>query len=113
MARKNKQSVSLRKVIEEMMKDSLQGAESPPNHQRITDAQYVFAQAMFEKMLSLLSDGNSIRITNFGTFSVRLARQEARNPRTSEVIKISHRKRIYYKASESTISLLNTEGNQV
>lgn len=109
MAKRNRQSVSLRQIVEGMMKTDMDGTAPPAHHIKLIQAQTIFAHAVFEAILAQLKDGQNVRVKNFGTFSVRMAPETARNPKTRECVKVNDRKRLFCKASDATVKLLNTE----
>jgi DNA-binding protein HU-beta len=59
-------------------------------------------------LTKLLSKGDSISFTGFGTFSVKKrAARKGRNPKTGEEIKISARKVAHFSAGKGLKDLLN------
>lgn len=57
---------------------------------------------------SLLSEGNEITITNFGSFKIRLAAErQAKNPFTGEAMTVPAAKRVSFKASTEIKKALN------
>lgn len=105
--RKNKPSNSLRQVIDEIMADTLQEGHNDKNFQRITEAQYVFACSLFDRILFMVSNGENVRVKNFGTFSPRTAPESARNPKTNQIVPVSCRRRLNFKPSTSTVESIN------
>ena len=57
-------------------------------------------ETLFSSMKSILSEGESIKITGFGTFLVRKkSSRRGRNPKTGEEMEITARKVITFKPS--------------
>ncbi len=57
-------------------------------------------ETLFASMKSILSEGESIKITGFGTFLVRKkTSRRGRNPKTGEEMEITARKVITFKPS--------------
>lgn len=55
-----------------------------------------------------LADGEKIRLTGFGTFSVvTVPAREGRNPKTGEPIKIKKRKKVKFKAGADLAKKVN------
>ena len=58
--------------------------------------------ALLEEIKKGLQEGKAITITGFGTFSVTdRAAREGRNPATGEIIQISARKSVKFKAGKN------------
>ena len=58
--------------------------------------------ALLEVITEALADGDSVRFTGFGTFSVtERAARTGKNPRTGEVIEIAASKSVSFKAGKS------------
>ena len=57
-------------------------------------------ETLFSSMKSIISEGESIKITGFGTFLVRKKRsRRGRNPKTGEDMEITARKVVTFKPS--------------
>lgn len=57
-------------------------------------------ETLFDSMKNILSDGESIKITGFGTFLVRKkGERKGRNPKTGEELKIAQRIVVTFKPS--------------
>jgi len=64
-------------------------------------------ETLFASMKNILSEGESIKITGFGTFLVRKkGSRKGRNPKTREEIEITQRKVITFKPSLQFKSLI-------
>jgi DNA-binding protein HU-beta len=64
--------------------------------------------AVLETLTKLLSKGESISFTGFGTFSVKKrAARKGRNPQTGEEIKISARKVAHFSAGKNLKDAIN------
>ena len=62
----------------------------------------------FETIISSLIKENSVKITSFGTFKVKYKKERTgRNPKTKVMAKISSRRVVKFKTSESFKKLLN------
>ena len=60
-----------------------------------------FVELFFEEIRSALESGDNVKISGFGSFSVRDKPQRpGRNPRTGEEIPVSARRVVTYKASQ-------------
>ena len=58
--------------------------------------------ALLEVITEALADGDSVRFTGFGTFSVtERAARTGKNPRTGEMIEIAASKSVSFKAGKS------------
>jgi len=58
-------------------------------------------ELLFGSMKSVLSEGESVKITGFGTFLVRRkGTRRGRNPQTGEEIQISQRRVVTFKPSQ-------------
>ncbi len=57
-------------------------------------------ETLFDSMKGILSEGESIKITGFGTFLVRKkSARKGRNPKTGAELEISQRKVVTFKPS--------------
>ena len=64
--------------------------------------------ALLEVSTEALADGDSVRFTGFGTFSVtERAARTGKNPRTGEVIEIAASKSVSFKAGKSLKDKVN------
>ena len=62
----------------------------------------------FSLIIQNLKDKEKIKISNFGTFSVRNKKQRiGRNPKTKEIKKISERKVVLFKPSKEFRKIIN------
>ena len=60
-----------------------------------------FIELFFEEVRSALEDGENVKFSGFGSFSVRDKPQRpGRNPKTGEEIPVSARRVVTYKASQ-------------
>ena len=60
-----------------------------------------FVDLFFEEIRSALENGNNVKFSGFGSFSVRDKPQRpGRNPKTGEEIPVSARRVVTYKASQ-------------
>jgi integration host factor subunit alpha len=60
-----------------------------------------FVELFFEEIRTALEDGNSVKFSGFGSFSVRYKPQRpGRNPKTGEVVPVTARRVVTYKASQ-------------
>ena len=60
-----------------------------------------FVELFFEEIRSALENGDNVKFSGFGSFSVRDKPQRpGRNPRTGEEIPVSARRVVTYKASQ-------------
>jgi integration host factor subunit alpha len=64
-------------------------------------------ETLFDSMKNILSEGESIKITGFGTFLVRKkGERKGRNPKTGEELKIEQRVVVTFKPSLQFKSLV-------
>ena len=64
--------------------------------------------ALLEVITEALADGDSVRFTGFGTFSVtERAARTGKNPRTGEMIEIAAPKSVSFKAGKSLKDKVN------
>jgi integration host factor subunit alpha len=55
----------------------------------------------FEKIRSSLESGDSVKISGFGNFDLRVKRERpGRNPKTGEVVNVSARRVVTFKAGQ-------------
>tara|TARA_B100001057_G_scaffold469140_1_gene529141 strand:+ start:2013 stop:2312 length:300 start_codon:yes stop_codon:yes gene_type:complete len=67
----------------------------------------------FSLIILNLKKERKIKISNFGTFSIRLKRSRiGRNPKTKEEKKISERNVVLFKPSKEFKTLINTSKNE-
>lgn len=67
-------------------------------------------ETLFDSMKNILSEGESIKITGFGTFLVRKkGERKGRNPKTGEELKIEQRVVVTFKPSLQFKSLVEKE----
>ena len=60
-----------------------------------------FVELFFEEIRTALESGDSVKISGFGSFSVRdKPRRPGRNPKTGEEVPVSARRVVTYKASQ-------------
>lgn len=58
-------------------------------------------ELLFDSMKGILSEGESVKITGFGTFLVRKkGTRKGRNPKTGEEIQIEQRRVVSFKPSQ-------------
>ena len=74
------------------------------------------SENLLDDILNILSENliksNKVKISNFGTFIVRLKKQRTgRNPKTKESKIISNRKVVLFKPSKQFKNFLNTDLN--
>ena len=74
-----------------------------------TEASEIVDQ-FFEEIINDLVDGNSVKLTSFGTFSVRHKKERiGRNPKTKKEAVISERNVILFKPSKELKNYINDE----
>ncbi len=67
-------------------------------------------EAVLEEMVSALSDGETVKISSFGSFSIRQKSQRmGRNPKTGEEVPILPRKVIIFKPSHVLKNRINSK----
>ena len=72
-----------------------------------TEASEIVDQ-FFEEIILDLIDGNSVKLTSFGTFSVKHKKERiGRNPKTKESVIIPSMKKIVFKPSKKIKNQLN------
>ena len=65
-------------------------------------------EAVLEEMVSALSDGETVKISSFGSFSIRQKSQRmGRNPKSGEEVPILPRKVIIFKPSHVLKNRIN------
>ena len=65
-------------------------------------------EAVLEEMVNALSDGEAVKISSFGSFSIRQKSQRmGRNPKTGEEVPILPRKVIIFKPSHVLKNRIN------
>ena len=65
-------------------------------------------EAVLEEMVSSLTDGETVKISSFGSFSIRQKSQRmGRNPKTGEEVPILPRKAIIFKPSHVLKNRIN------
>ena len=65
-------------------------------------------EAVLEEMVNALSDGETVKISSFGSFSIRHKSQRmGRNPKTGEEVPILPRKVIIFKPSHVLKNRIN------
>jgi integration host factor subunit alpha len=65
-------------------------------------------EAILEEMVSSLTDGETVKISSFGSFSIRQKSQRmGRNPKTGEEVPILPRKVIIFKPSHVLKNRIN------
>jgi DNA-binding protein HU-beta len=63
---------------------------------------------VLSSIVQLLRDKKSLRLINFGAFSVReIAEKKGRNPRTGEIIQIAAHKKISFKPGQAFREAIN------
>ena len=73
-----------------------------------TEASEIVDQ-FFEEIINDLVDGNSVKLTSFGTFSVRHKKERiGRNPKTKEEAIIDARRVISFRASKELKKRINS-----
>lgn len=69
-----------------------------------------FVDAVLEEMSQELVDGNSVKISSFGSFSVRQKGERVgRNPKTGVEVPIASRKVLIFRASHVLKDKINTQ----
>ena len=70
----------------------------------------IIFEDIFEIILKNLKTSNKVKISNFGTFTLRKKKERVgRNPKTREIKQIKERNVILFKASKKFKNLLNDE----
>ena len=70
----------------------------------------IIFEDIFEIILKNLKTSNKVKISNFGTFTLRKKKERVgRNPKTNEIKQIKERNVILFKASKKFKNLLNDE----
>ncbi len=70
----------------------------------------IIFEDIFEIILKNLKTSNKVKISNFGTFTLRKKKERiGRNPKTKEIKQIKERNVILFKASKKFKNLLNDE----
>ena len=70
----------------------------------------IIFEDIFEIILKNLKTSNKVKISNFGTFTLRKKKERiGRNPKTNEIKQIKERNVILFKASKKFKNLLNDE----
>lgn len=70
-------------------------------------------ETVFETLKDSLKNGEKIKISGFGNFSVRVKRpRRGRNPQTGEDIEISARRVLTFKASQILKDYINRLGRE-
>jgi len=65
-------------------------------------------EAVLEEMVNALSDGETVKISSFGSFSIRQKSQRmGRNPKTGEEVPILPRNKIIFKPSHVLKNRIN------
>jgi integration host factor subunit alpha len=65
-------------------------------------------EAVLEEMVSSLTEGETVKISSFGSFSIRQKSQRmGRNPKTGEEVPILPRKVIIFKPSHALKNRIN------
>ena len=71
-----------------------------------------FVNLFFEEIATALENGEQVKLSGLGTFSVReKVARPGRNPRTGEPAEVSARKVVTFKASKSINRQLREDGN--
>ncbi|NOZ02732.1 MAG: integration host factor subunit alpha [Deltaproteobacteria bacterium] len=66
-------------------------------------------ETILDVMKDALTDGEKVKISSFGTFTVRAKKKRrGRNPKTGKTLEISARKVLTFKPSQVLKSLLNS-----
>ena len=67
-------------------------------------------ESVLEEMVNALSDGETVKISSFGSFSIRQKSQRmGRNPKTGEEVPILPRKVIIFKPSHVLKNRINSK----
>ena len=67
-------------------------------------------EAVLEEMVNALSDGETVKISSFGSFSIRQKSQRmGRNPKTGEKVNTPQKKTIHFKMAKDLFKKLNNE----
>ena len=70
-------------------------------------------EAVLGEMTQALADGNSVKISSFGSFSVRAkAQRVGRNPKTGEEVPISSRRVLVFRPSQLLKKRINAEASR-
>ena len=65
-------------------------------------------EAVLEEMVNALSDGETVKISSFGSFSIRQKSQRmGRNPKTGEILFVPETKKITFKMSKNLKKKIN------
>ena len=73
-----------------------------------------FVELFFEGIRSALENGDNVKFSGFGSFSVRDKPQRpGRNPKTGEEIPVSARRVVTYKASQKIKDLVANSGKML
>lgn len=81
-------------------KKELSRVISEATEKTLTESQVLF-DAIFDTASEVLSEGESLRFTGFGTFKVvESAARQGRNPHTGETIEIPAKNRVQFSAGK-------------
>ena len=73
----------------------------------LSDSSKIFEE-IIEEILSSLENGNDVKISNFGTFSVKKKNSRlGRNPKTGEKVNTPEKRTIHFKMSKDLFKKLN------
>ena len=75
----------------------------------LSDSSKIFEE-IIEEILSSLENGNDVKISNFGTFSVKKKNSRlGRNPKTGELVALEKRYSVHFKPSKELKSRVDNK----
>ena len=100
-------TTNLSDLVKGMLDRPFERGRVPREHSETIETQQLFAHSLFEEILRKVANGESVKIKNVGTFSLRMTQPTARNPSKNEVVEVKDRKRLRFVASSSSVRTLN------
>lgn len=100
--------VNLKSVVTDLVDEQNRGLGVSSHARKAEiDEKTDFSFAVFDKILSLVSNGVVVGVTGFGSFKQRLTKNKARNPQTEQVVEVKNRVRLKFTASVKSVRGLN------
>jgi len=100
-------TIGLSDIISNMMLEPINGKKVPLVLIKNIEVQQAMVQIIFDEILKVVSEGGTVKVPSFGSFSSRDTRTNPRNPQTGETVSTKNPKRLKFSPTVKANKLLN------
>ncbi len=99
--------ISIAELVQEMMERPLEGRVVPNALKVSIQNQKMQAQRIFDEILAQIATGKTVKVKNFGSFSMGDVKSNARNPKTGGIAEVKKPKRLRFSSTAKADDTLN------